>query len=710
MQLYYTNSASCWEETLPIGNGSLGAMIWGNTKEEHLGLNQDSLWSGYPHDKNNHHAFEYLKKARQLVENRKYTDAEALIQNHMLAEYNESYLPLGDLFFRFHTVGEITNYKRVLDIEEAIANVSYCQNGHQYKREYFASYPANAIFIKFTCDSKELHFHLAFQSEIKHSQVVSKQGISINGQCPEHLDPIYVHQEPPIVQGTRGMAFSAGVQILSCDGQVSIQENQLQITDASSTVLAIWAVKASSYDVTAGFDAWKEAHITDYQSIYKKVDFYLGEQSSLPTNVRLQNLREGVKDNSLYALYFQYGRYLLISSSREGSLPANLQGIWSWQFRAPWCCNFTTNINLQMNYWPAQSCNLTECISPYIEFIKKLVKEGQKTAHIHYGCRGFVHHHNADYWGNTNPAGYAHGHDKGEGISATWGFWPMGGAWLVDEIYRHYEYNPDENYLRDTVYPILKEASLFLVDWLYEYNGIYVSCPSTSPENRFLTEDGDCCIAMNTAMDLTLIREVFHHFQKTCEILGITDELLPDIQIRLEKLAPLTIGSYGQILEWNEEFEEKEPGQRHLSHLYGLFPSEEFENDEQLKDACRIALQHRMENGSGHTGWSCAWIINLLAILGEGEKAITYLNKLLCNATHSNLWGDHPPFQIDANFGATAAIANMLVQNRKGTLKILPALPTEWSDGYIKGLRLKEGRSIDIYWKESKLTDYKIYE
>lgn len=710
MKLFYTKPAEKWEETLPIGNGNLGAMIWGGTVREQLGLNEDSLWSGYPHDKNNPLAMQYLARSRELIMKGNYAEAEKLIKEHMLGEYNESYMPLGNLVINFQHDTNITSYKRILDISQSLAVVSYDVGGNHYQREYFASYPSKAIFIKFSCDRPLLDVSVEFTSQIKCDIDYLDNCMEIKGKCPEHVDPNYINSPNPVFQGEKGMEFAGKLKILHCDGDTYDTPTSLRIANASTVILAFSAVKPASYDLHMNYEQVKKLHQEDYKRIYDKVDLYLGEQPKIPTDERLERLRQGGNDNGLYALYFQYGRYLLISSSREGSQPANLQGIWSWQLRAPWSSNWTTNINTQMNYWLAQSCNLEECIPPYISFMQRICEEGKKTARIHYNCRGFVHHHNADYWCSTNPVGIAHGEDKGEGHCATWSFWPMGGAWLTSELFRYYEYNPDVNFLKETVYPILREAALFLIDWTYEHNGVYITCPSTSPENRFRLSDGSTgCIAMSSAMDITIIREVFNNFQKTCEILGLNDEILDDIRIRLEHLAPLRKGSRGQMLEWHEEFDEVEPGHRHISHLYGLFPGELFAGDADMTKACKISLTERLKNGGAYTGWSCAWIINVFTILGDNENAYKYLKNLLTHATHNNLWGDHPPFQIDANFGGTAGIANMLVQDRNGELKILPALPKEFADGYVNGLRIKNGRTVDIEWKSGKLVSYKVY-
>ncbi len=711
MKLFYKEPAAKWEEILPIGNGALGGMIWGGIKKEQIGLNEDTLWSGYYHDKNNHDAIHYLPETRKLILEGKYAKAENLIRKHMLGEYNESYLPLGNLFFEFEHGEKVTDYVRTLDIAESTVAVSYNVDGIQYKREYFASYPAKAIFVKLSCNKRQMNTTISFQSELKHMAQYCSDGIVIRGKCPEHIDPSYIHSNPvPVIQGERGMEFEAVLRILKQDGVIETKEQAIKIKDASSIILAFSAVKKSEYDLLMDYEEIKRIHRADYQSIYNKVELYLGEQQDTPTNVRLENLRKGVQDNGLYALYFQYARYLLISSSRTGSMPSNLQGIWSWEFRAPWSSNWTTNINLQMNYWLAQSCNLQECMDPYFEFLKRICEEGKKTARIHYNCRGFVHHHNADYWCNTNPVGLASNHSEGEEGSVTWSFWPMGGAWMTSELFKHYEYNQDLKFLGDTAYPLLREAALFLIDWLFENEGMYITCPSTSPENRFWEDEKNhSCVARSSAMDLAIIREVFDHFKKTCEVLDIQDDILVEIDERLQLLAPFQIGSYGQLLEWHEEFKEVEPGHRHISHLYGLFPSELFGDNKELTEACRISLLHRLEHGGGHTGWSCAWIINMFSILGDTKNAYEYLHTLLTRSTYDNLWDSHPPFQIDGNFGGAAGIANMLVQDRNGELKILPALPAEFQEGYVKGLRIKSGKSIDISWKKGELVDYRVY-
>ena len=716
MMLWYEKSAERWEESLPIGNGSLGAMILGGAEEEILGLNEESVWSGYYKDKNNAKAADCLEEVRSLVFSGKNKEAERLIQNNMLGEYNESYLPLGNLKLKFAygsgKEGKAEGYRRQLDLENAVAQVSYTCNEVHYQREYFASYPAKAIFVLLTADKPVMDFTISFISQLCLAVSAEDGALQVTGRCPEHVDPSYLpEREGSVVQGTKGMQVNAEFRVVSCDGQVREEGEMLHVSGASRCLLMLSAMRQPVLPDNMDYEALKAAHIQDYRSIYDKVELYLGEQKDLPTEERLELLKKGEEDNGLYGLFFQYGRYLLIASSREGSLPANLQGIWSWELRAPWSSNWTININTQLTYWHALSCNLEECLEPSIRFVERVSEEGKKTAAVNYHCRGSVAHHNVDYWGNTSPVGVPQGEKAGEDGCVNWAFWPMGGAWLTQEIFRAYEYSGDEEYLKNTAAPIIREAALFLNDWLVEYQGEWVTCPSTSPENQFRLPDGQITgLTYASAMDMAIVKEVFTHYCRICEILGTQDALYREICEKMPRLAPFRTGSFGQLLEWHEEYEEPEPGHRHASHLYGLFPAEVFAGDAKLTEACRVSLMHRLENGGGHTGWSCAWIINLFAVLKDGEKAYEYLRTLLTRSTYPNLWDAHPPFQIDGNFGGTAGIANMLVQDRGGSVTLLPALPAQFKEGYVKGLCIKGRKCVDISWKDGKETGHRIYD
>lgn len=713
LKLWYAQPATRHEETLPIGNGSLGAMIFGGTDEELLSLNEDTLWSGYPRDKNRPEAQPYLHEVRKLIQAEQLLEAEKLIQKHMLAEYGESYLPLGRLILRYTYTnsGSISKYHRELLLNDAVASVSYLVDSVAYRREYFASYPDRAIVIRLTCAKPEMTVAVSFDSLLSHGVKACAQGceLVIQGNCPEHVDPVY-RDHPQIIQGTRGIAFSACCRLLSTDGIVSTAENEIFVKDATEIFLAFHMGAEDRSSLRQDYAVLKERHLADYQPLFNAVELYLGDQREEPTDVRLERLKESDDDPGLYALYFQYGRYLLISSSRRGSQPANLQGIWSWELLPPWSCNWTTNINLQMNYWHACSCNLLECIEPYFSLLKRLCENGKATAMKHYDCRGSVLHHNTDYWGTTSPMGIFYGEEAGRDGCVTWSFWVMGQAWLCRELYQYYEYTLDRAFLQDTAYPILRENALFLNDWLTEHNGVYESLPSTSPENKFILPDGTrCCISKNCAFDLEVIQEVFRNFRQVCAILALEDELLPELEDKLARLAPLQIGSKGQLLEWDKEYVEREPGHRHMSHLYGLYPSELFVNAPALQEACRKSLEMRVSNGGGYTGWSCAWLINLFSVLEDRENAYKFLHTLLTKSTYPNLWDAHPPFQIDGNFGGAAGIANMLVQDRGGSIKVLPALPDNWRNGYVKGLRIKGNKTIDIAWENGKAVQVDMY-
>ncbi|MBS6194915.1 MAG: glycoside hydrolase family 95 protein [Clostridiales bacterium] len=711
MKLWYKTPAKDWEETLPIGNGSLGGMIFGTPEEEVVGINEETLWSGYYRDKNNPRAMEYLPKVRQLIFEKNYAEAEEVIRKHMLGEYNESYLPLGKLKISQQHTENYQNYRRELDLDTGIAGVYFTCDGVTYEREIFSSYPAKGIFCRLSSGCGKMNLEIGLESMLKISTAQGKTGeILFTGKCPEHIDPNYVMERPEnIIQGTRGQEFKGSIRILQCDGNIRSEKERLHIENAGEVVLAFTAVQSGNFEGKT-YEQLRQEHIEDYQALAGRSWLYLGEEPDQPTDDRLKQVQEGKEDPALYALYYQYGRYLLIASSREGSLPANLQGIWSWEMRAPWSSNWTTNINTQMNYWPVHSCNLEPCMEPFYTMMEKLCREGKKTAAIHYGCRGFVHHHNADYWGNTSPVGIIRGAEEGQEGAVTWSFWPMGGIWLTNEMYRAYEYQQDLKVLKEKIYPVLREAVLFAVDWLVPYGDFYVTCPSTSPENRFVTKEGKTsCVTMASAMDMTLIRELFENYREACGKLAIEDALLEEVKEREGKMKPFGIGKDGRLLEWADEVEEEEPGHRHVSHLYGIFPADILRRDEKLLEAGKKSLKYRLEHGGGHTGWSCAWIINLFAALGEGEKAYQYLETLLKRSTYPNLWDAHPPFQIDGNFGGIAGIANMLMQTGKDNIKVLPALPPKWTTGKITGLKGRGGLTADIEWNHESGVTVTVY-
>lgn len=722
MRLFYRQPAAHWEETLPVGNGKTGGLVWGTGAEEKIGLNDENLWSGYDRDKNRRNGGDCLNEVKDKIFQGKYREAGVELEEKLLGEFTESYMPLGNLLIRNKNTTEedgfysYSDYERELSLDTAIASVSYQENGMRYERKVFASYPAKALVVMWQSFGGIMDLEISMESLLLHHISAENNCLIMCGQCPEHVDPEYLESENSVIQGTRGMHFQGKCVVTECDGEIKAGKELLEIHHASRMVLVFRSKVGAELEVPddsvyPSYEVLLKEHLEDYKKLYGRVELSLGEEPDLPTDERLKLVKGGAEDPALCALYYQYGRYLLISSSRGKGMPANLQGIWNWMMRAPWSSNYTTNINVQMNYWPALSGGISECLESYFSFIERIIPNGEKTAKETFRCRGFCVNHNTDYWGVTNPVGQAYGDAQAGEESVRYAFFPLAGLWMCQEYFRYYEYTGDRKFLRNRAYPVLRKAALFAVDWLMEYNGVYVSCPSTSPENQFRSDDGELCyVSYSSTMDMTLIREVFHDFKEICRILEIEDELLSEIAERESRLFPYQTGEEGEILEWCYPFMEDEPGHRHLSHLYGLFPSELFEEMPEWKEPVRKALEKRLRNGGGYTGWSCTWIVNLFAIMQDGEKAYEYLKVMLRRSTYPNLWDDCPPFQIDGNFGGAAGIANMLVQDRGGEVKLLPAIPKAWKDGYVKGLRIKGGKAVDICWKNGEILESCIYK
>lgn len=733
-KIWFDAPASCWEQVHPIGNGNLGAMIWG-TEEEKLGLNLDTLWSGVARDTNNYHAKEYLKPVRQEIFAENYAKAAQMIEQHLLGEFGENYLPMGNLRIcpveadndqKVNNDEHLQDYQRMLDLDAGVVTVSYKKGDASYEREYFASYPDHLIGIRYT-SSHKMNLMFSFESELFHVTEQLQDGIRMRGQCPEHVEPSYLDSDEPVIWGTQGIRFMTELHVIRTDGTVVSQQKGFGIYHASYCELSLQSVSGSRKNplkvknivkVKQSYRELKAAHKKDYRTLFQRVKVDLGKAKEIPTDQRLKLLKEGKEDPDLYALFFQYGRYLLIASSREGTEAANLQGIWNWEMRAPWSSNYTTNINVEMNYWPAQICNLPECMEPYFSLLKDLAQNGAKTAQVHFGCRGFCVGHNTDFWRITNPVGVPYGKSEGVKGSSLYAFFVLSGQWMCQELWKAYEYKKDLEFLKEFTYPILKEAVLFTIDWLVEYKGRYMTCPSASPENQFRTESGISSISMGCTMDMSIVREIFTNFEKAylelkkyqCLSDAMSkdgEKILEEIEERREKLLPYQIGADGRLMEWIYPFEETEPGHRHISHAYGLFPGEEFRRNEKLKEACKKSIAYRLSHGGGHTGWSCAWIANLFAVLGDGEQAYFYMKTLLTRSICDNMWTSHPPFQIDANFAGTMAMAQMFVQELDGDVKILPAIPREWKEGSVSGLCLHGNKTIDIEWKDQNIT-YKI--
>ena len=705
-RLWYRQPAGAWEEALPLGNGRLGAMVYGGAAQEHIQVNEESMWYGGPADRNNPDAREQLPVIRELIFEGRIAEAERLIRLSLSGcpESMHPYQSLGDIHIEFEGMEGFTDYERELDLEQAVYRQKFRCGETFFEREAFITAPSDVMAVRFTARGKE---KLSFSAILRRSRFfdgvkkTGNDGICLFGNL-----------------GKGGFDFSMILSAESPDGKVSTMGEYLLVSDASEVTLYFCAdttyhvseeeLEASIQDrikraKKKGFEALRREHVEDYRALYGRVRFELGDLSeydAVPTNERVLAAAHQAADIGLSKLYFDYGRYLLISCSRQGTLPATLQGLWNQDMLPPWDSKYTVNINTEMNYWPAEICNLSECHMPLFELIKKMVPNGRRTAEVMYGAGGFVCHHNTDIHGDT-------------AVQDRWlpgSYWVMGAAWLCTHQWTHYQYTLDQDFLRES-FPIMRAAAEFFLDYLVEHDGYLVTCPSVSPENTFILPNGEMGANIyGVTMDNQILRDLFTQCNEAAGILGVEDELDQRIRKTKQRLIPTRIGKYGNIMEWPEDFEEQEPGHRHISHLYGLHPSQQITVDAtpELAQAARVTLQRRLAAGGGHTGWSRAWITNHYARLWDGESAYENIEKLFANSTYPNLFDKHPPFQIDGNFGITAAIAEMLVQSTPDRIVLLPALPGAWDHGSMRGLCIKGCAQADVSWQAGGLTEFVI--
>ncbi|MBQ8510455.1 MAG: glycoside hydrolase N-terminal domain-containing protein [Clostridia bacterium] len=698
--LYLDSPASEWELATPVGGGSLGAMIYGDTTCERLQLSEESLWSG-EHFEATHADFrDKIDRIRQLLLDGQVVEAESYAKEALKDDFYriKSHETAGDLLFDFGGTDDCADYRRELDVLSGIATVSFMKNGERQMRETFASYPDRVIAARHTGrHSVRISYGRAACSWKNGLKPTESDWFGVESVAADG-DTLTVHGRTVCGAHT----FCVKLRAVT-DGELSADGDTLVIRDAEQTdyVIAI-AVDGEPILPDADYGMLRTRSADDLSALLGRSDIVLDERedafADLSVDKRLERLKadETAVDPWLCALYFRFGKYLLVASSREGTLPANLQGVWNGYTEAPWNCDYHTNINLQMNYWHAEVANLTECTPALFDYMNhNLLESGRHTAQVDYRCRGTVLHHLSDIYGFTAPA---------DGL---WGLWPLGGAWLCYAMWEHYLYTKDIDFLRDTAYEYIRDSARFFLDFMFEdEQGRLLSGPSTSPENHYYYKGAKVQLCLSPSMDVEIIGGLLKFYIETEELLGLNPDWSEEARQALTKMPGLKVGKHGQLMEWMEDWDEPEPGHRHISHLFALYPDCAISMDTpELFAAAKKTLERRLANGGGHTGWSCAWLIALFARLGDSEGAASTIRKLLTKSTRGNLLDSHPPFQIDGNFGASAALVEMLMQSHNGKIVLLPACPEMFANGHFERLCARGGAEVSAKWRDGAVTE-----